>query len=296
MPYGAFVDIGGVDGLLHVSDMSHGHVDKPGDVVSPGDKIRVKVLKIDRDKDRIGLGLKQTLTDPWQNAPAKYPAEQIITGRVTRLADFGAFVEIEPGIEGLIPISEMSWSRRVGHPKEVLSAGETVKVFVMNVDPQRKRMSLSLKRAEEDPWMGAAIRFAEGSKVSGRVSRVTDFGAFVELGKGIEGMVHISELAEGYVASVGQVVSEGQNVEAKVLSVDESKRRIALSIKALTAPSSSGTADRETIKKYTRNEETDSGGGIFGLDDFDGPMPDPSQKPGPRRKGKKQKRLRGGLD
>lgn len=236
MPYGAFIDIGGVDGLLHVSDMAHTRVDKPEDVVSVGEAVEVKILKIDRESHKLSLGLKQALPDPWTGAEDKWRPDEVITGRITRLADFGAFIELAPGVEGLIPISEMSFER-IHHPKQVLSEGETVKVCVMSVDSAARRMSLSLKRAQDDPWIGASVRWAEDSIVEGRVSRVADFGAFVQLSPGVEGLIHISELGDGFVRAVGDVVREGDAVKAKVLEVDEAARRISLSMKQLSETS-----------------------------------------------------------
>jgi small subunit ribosomal protein S1 len=233
-PYGAFVDIGGVDGLLHISDMSHGHVDKPEEVCKVGDDVEVKVLKIDEDGDRISLGLKQTQADPWQGAQDKWSQGQVIGGRVTRLADFGAFVEVESGVEGLIPISELRYGKRIGHAKEVLSQGDAVQVKVLNVDEKRKRLSLSLKQMQEDPWTGASARWPAQSIVDGRVTRTTDFGAFVEVAEGIEGLIHISQLSDQHVQNVAQVAREGDQVKAVVLSVDEDARRMSLSIKALS--------------------------------------------------------------
>ena len=264
MPYGAFVDIGGMDGLLHISDMAWGHVDKPQDVVKEGQKVQVKILKIDSDKDRISLGLKQTQADPWAEVANKYQPDQMVEGKITRLEGFGAFIELEPGIEGLIPISEMSWQRHINHPKEVVSVGETVKVAVLQVDPKRKRLSLSIKRTADDPWMGASVRWPVDSVQEGTVTRVADFGAFVELGSGVEGLVHISELSDGFVKSAQDVVREGQTVQVKVLSVDEPQRRIALSIKQA----------QEGAAFETRFEDI------------------PQQKPGKRRK----RPLKGGLD
>ena len=237
MPYGAFVDIGGVDGLLHVKDMSHGRVEHPKDLLSVGQELTVKILKIDRDRDRISLGLKQIQADPWDGVAYRYAADDILTGRVTRLADFGAFVEIEPGVEGLVPISEMSFQRRVNHPSEVCQVDETVQVRVLNVEPDRKRISLSIKQVQGDPWEGASVRWPEQSIAEGNVKRITDFGAFVELAPGVEGLVHISECGDGFVRSVGDAVQEGQFVKVKVLSVDEEKRRMSLSIKQASEPS-----------------------------------------------------------
>jgi len=247
MPYGAFVDIGGVDGLLHVREMSYSRVEDPASVVQEGQQIEVKVLKIDREERKISLGLKQTLPDPWEAAASKWPVDTVVTGRVTRLADFGAFVQLEEGVEGLIPISEMSFEQRIRHPSQILAEGETVKVRVMSVDAEQRRISLSLKRVGDDPWMGASVRWPAGSVAEGVVKRLTDFGAFVELAAGVEGLVHISELSDDYVRSVADVVREGQTVQAKVLSVDEDRRRIALSIKqAAQMPASGGPESAES--------------------------------------------------
>jgi len=267
MPYGAFVDIGGVDGLLHVSDMSHGRVEDPGTVVREGQELEVMVLKVDREQRRISLGLKQIMADPWEGAQVKWPADTIATGRVTRLADFGAFVELEEGVEGLIPISEMSFERRVAHPREIVSEGEAVKVRVLSVDTERRRISLSLKRAGDDPWVGASVRWPAGSIVDGQVTRIADFGAFVELAAGVEGLVHISELSDSHVRSAGDVVQEGQLVKAKVLSVDEERRRISLSLKqaAYAAPieQSDSPAQPQPAKKRKKPLKGGLDGGGF---------------------------------
>ncbi|NQU76086.1 MAG: S1 RNA-binding domain-containing protein [Planctomycetes bacterium] len=235
MPYGAFVDIGGVDGLLHVADMSWARVDSPSNVVTEGQQLQVKVLKIDREAQRISLGLKQVAPSPWEDAQSKWPVDEVVAGRITRLADFGAFVELAEGLEGLIPISELSFERRIAHPSKVVNVGDVVKVRVLSVDTERQRISLSLKRVGDDPWIGASHRWPADSVVDGIVSRLTEFGAFVELTPGVEGLVHISEFSHQHVRAAGDVVSEGQTVQAKVLSVDEDRRRISLSIKALAA-------------------------------------------------------------
>ncbi len=243
-PYGAFVDIGGIDGLLHVSDMSYARIDNPRDVVTEGQELQVQITKIDRENQRLSLGLKQILADPWENAANKYAPDAIVEGTVTRLADFGAFVELEGGIEGLIPMGELAYGRRINRPDEVVKVGDHIKVRVMTVEPKRRRIGLSLKRVEDDPWMGASVRFAPDSIVEGTVTRIADFGAFVQIAPGVEGMVHISELSFNRVRAVSDVVKEGQAVQAKVLSVDEEKRRIALSIKATQEPT-------ETASSYT---------------------------------------------
>lgn len=255
MPYGAFVDIGGVDGLLHVREMSHARVEDPHTIVTEGQRIEVMVLRVDPEERRISLGLKQLLSDPWADAAEKWLVDSIVSGRVTRLADFGAFVELEDGVEGLVPIGEMTFERRIAHPREVANAGDVVTVRVMNVDIERKRISLSLKRAGEDPWTGASVRWPEGAAVDGIVMRVTDFGAFVELAPGVQGLLHVSELSDEHVRSVGEVVREGDRVRAKVLSVDEDSRRIALSIKQLAeTPAAAASADepRRTTTKRNR--------------------------------------------
>ncbi|MFP4105787.1 MAG: S1 RNA-binding domain-containing protein [Phycisphaerae bacterium] len=230
MPYGAFVDIGGMDGLLHVSDMSWSRVEKPEDVVYTGQELQVKVLKIDRDKERIGLGLKQVHGDPWEDVDKKYPPDSVVEGTVRRVEKFGAFVELEPGLEGLLPVSEMSWGR-IGHPREVVTKGDKIRLKVLTVEPSRNRMSLSLKQIGDDPWMGASARWPVESTQQGKVTRITDFGAFVELAPGVEGLVHVSEMASGFVKNPHEVVREGDQVEVRVLSVDEEKRRISLSMK-----------------------------------------------------------------
>lgn len=236
MPYGAFVDIGGVDGLLHVSDMSHARLDDPNSFVQTGQTVRVKVLKIDREKQKISLGMKQVMPDPWEGAETKWREGEVVTGRVVRLADFGAFVELEQGVDGLVPMGELSYERRIRSAGDVVSVGDMIRVRVLSVDTKRKRISLSLKQVGDDPWVGASSRWPVDSTVEGMVTRLADFGAFVELASGVEGLVHISELSDKHVRTPADAVSEGQNVQAKVLEVDEDRRRISLSMKALLMP------------------------------------------------------------
>lgn len=242
MPYGAFVDIGGCDGLLHIRDMAHSRVEKPEDIVHVGQKLEVKVLSVDKDEKRIGLGLKQTLADPWDGAEGKWAIGETFSGRVTNLASFGAFVELESGVEGLIPIGEMSF-RRIAHPKEIVSTGDVVKVRILNVDVEQKRMSLSIKQAGEDPWVGASVRWPVGSNVTGTVTRTADFGAFVELAPGIEGLIHISQLSDKRLSTVTSIVSVGQSVTARVVEVDEDRRRIGLSMKSQSSDSAQAAAE-----------------------------------------------------
>lgn len=256
MPYGAFVDIGGIDGLLHVSDMSHTRVENPESVVKVSEQLDVKVLKFDREEMRISLGLKQVLPDPWSTVESKWSANDVITGRVTRLADFGAFVELEPGVEGLIPISELSYEH-VRHPSKILSSGDTVKVRVLSVDAPNKRLGLSLKRVGDDPWIGASVRWAEGSIVEARISRIVDFGAFVELSAGVEGLIHVSELSNEFVRTVSDAVCQGDLIQAKVLSVDESAHRISLSIKqAIESPEYTNLEASETTSPNHQPQRT----------------------------------------
>ncbi len=238
--FGAFVDIGGIDGLLHVSDMSYSRINHPKDMLKVGDKLQVKILKVDLVKDRVSLGLKQLAPDPWTLVEGKYTVSDTAEGRVTKLMDFGAFVELEPGIEGLIPISEISWTTRIGHPKDVLSIGDNVRVSILAVSGAKRKISLSLKALGEDPWVGVGERYQADAIVSGAVTRTTDFGAFVQLEDGIEGLIHISELSETRVRSVNDVVRDGEVIQVKVLSVDGDQRRISLSLKGATE---TGTLD-----------------------------------------------------
>ena len=255
MPYGAFVDIGGTDGLLHVSDMSYARVADPKEIVSEGQQVEVKILKIGEDK-KISLGLKQTLPDPWDGAEAKWPADEL----VTRLADFGAFVELTAGVEGLVPMSELSFER-IRHAGEVVQEGDVIKARVLNVDVARKRISLSLKRVGDDPWVGASARWPAESTVEGLVKRLADFGAFIELTPGVEGLVHISELSNEHVRTVGDVLREGQTVQVKVLSVDEDQRRLSLSIKALAAsPEMASLAEAAPPKPRPKRKRPLKGG------------------------------------
>ncbi|HVP13542.1 MAG TPA: S1 RNA-binding domain-containing protein [Phycisphaerae bacterium] len=229
--YGAFVDIGGIDGLLHVTDMSWGRVNKPEEVVKVGDEIDVKVIKVNAEKKKISLSLKQTKPDPWLNAAERYSPNQRLSGRVVRLENFGAFVEIEPGLDGLIPISELSWTKRIRHPSEILKEGDIIEVSIMSMDVAKKRMSLSLKQLAEDPWANVTQRYTEGAKVKGKVVRTTDFGAFVQLEEGIDGLIHISELSEERVRAVTDKVQPGQEVEVRILGVDPEAKKISLSLR-----------------------------------------------------------------
>ncbi|HXG32627.1 MAG TPA: 30S ribosomal protein S1 [Bryobacteraceae bacterium] len=232
--YGAFVDLGGVDGLLHVSDMSWGRVGHPSEVVHPGDEITVKVLKFDREKERISLGLKQVLPDPWENVAERYPVNSRVIGRVVSITDYGAFVELEPGVEGLIHVSEMTWSRRMKHPSKVVKVGDEVEAVVLAVQPRERRISLGLKQLEPDPWTTVESRYSVGSVVEGRVRKLVDFGAFVEIEEGIDGLVHVSDLSwTKRVKHPSEVLKKGQMVQAVILHIDAAHRRLSLGIKQL---------------------------------------------------------------
>src|ERR1700674_191973 len=236
--YGAFIDIGGVDALLHVSDISRSRISRPADVLSVGQEVEVKVLKIDSEKRRISVGIKQLEPDPWGSVVAKYKPGERAHGTVTRLMDFGAFVELEPGIEGLIHISEMSWAKKVRTPSDVVKPGETVEVVILGVSAGERRISLGLKQALGDPWADAVQKFAVGSVIEGPVTSLTKFGAFVQLSEGVEGMIHISDMsAEKRINHPQDMLKAGQSVKAQVLEVDTEKRRLKLGIKQLVPTS-----------------------------------------------------------
>src|ERR1017187_8904926 len=232
--YGAFVDIGGADALLHVGEISWRRVNKPSDVLSTGQQIEAGIIKIDSDKRRIAISMKQLQPHPWDAVAEKYKAGERVRGTVTRLMDFGAFVEIEPGIEGLIHISEMSWAKRVRTASDVVKPGETVEAVILGVNSAERRISLGLKQALGDPWVGAAQKFAPGTVIEGPVTNLTKFGAFVQLTEGVEGMIHISEIsAEKRINHPQEVLKVGQMVKAQVLALDTEKRLIRLSMKQL---------------------------------------------------------------
>ncbi len=238
--YGAFVDLGGVDALLHVGDIAWGRVNKPADVLSLGQQIEAKVLKIttDPEKRRISLGMKQLQPDPWDSVAERYKTGERVRGSVTRLVEFGAFVELEPGIEGLIHISEMSWAKKVKKPSDVVKPGETVEAVILGVNAGEHRISLGLKQALGDPWADVAQKFAVGSVIEGPVTSLTRFGAFVQLSEGVEGMIHVSEIsAEKHINHPQEVLKVGQPVKAQVLAVDTEKRQLRLGMKQLVPTS-----------------------------------------------------------
>jgi len=232
--YGAFVDLGGIDGLLHVSDMSHGRVTHASEVVRVGDELTVKILKFDRAKERISLGLRQLTPDPWETLPERCPAGSKVVGRVMSITDYGAFIEIEPGVEGLIHISEMTWSRRMKHPSKVVKVGDEVEAVVLEVKPRDRRVSLGIKQLEADPWTTVAQRYSIGSVVEGRVRKLTEFGAFLEIEEGVDGLVHVSDLSwTKHVKDPTEVLRKGQVMQAVILNIDAPNRRLSLGVKQL---------------------------------------------------------------
>ncbi len=232
--YGAFVDIGGVDGLLHVADISWGHVNKPADLLTVGQEVDVKILKVDPAKRRIGLGLKQLQPHPWEQVGEKFKTGDRVRGTVTRVTDFGAFVELEPGVEGLIHLSEMSWSKKARKPSDVVKPGDTVEAVVLHVSPGERRISLGLKQALGDPWADAQQKYPVGAVIEGPVVSLTKFGAFVQIAEGVEGMIHVGDItAEKRINHPQDVLKAGQTVRAQILEVDTERRRLRLGMKQL---------------------------------------------------------------
>jgi len=230
--YGVFVDLGGMDGLLHVSDLVWGRVPHPSTVVKAGDEIQVQILKFDREKQRISLGRKQLLPDPWATVPERLPVGTRVRGKVVGVTDYGAFVQIEPGVEGLVHVSEMSWSKHVKHPSKIVKVGDDVEVVVLEVKTDQRRISLGLKQTLPDPWEAAAEKYPVGTIVKGRVRNLADFGAFVEIEDGMEGLIHISDVSwTDRIKHPGEKFKKGDTVEAKVLKVDSQNRRLSLGIK-----------------------------------------------------------------
>ena len=232
--YGVFIDLGGIDGLLHVTDISWGRVGHPSEYFKVGDEVKVVVLRIDREKERVSLGYRQRFEDPWTHVEARYPVGKKVFGKVTNVVDYGAFVELEEGVEGLIHVSEMSWTKKVKNPKSLLHATQEVEVVITEVDIDKRRLSLSLRQAEPNPWEEFATRYRVGSKVKGVVRNLTEFGAFVELEPGVDGLVHVSDMAwTRRLTHPSEVVQKGQEIEALIIAMDIPSQRISLSIKEL---------------------------------------------------------------
>jgi small subunit ribosomal protein S1 len=233
--YGAFIDLGGIDGLLHITDMSWGRVGHPSELFQVGDKVEVTVLKYDRETGRISLGLKQKSADPWTGVAAKYPIGTRVRGRVVSLTDYGAFIELEPGVEGLVHVSEMSWTHEVRHPSRVVSVGDQVEAAVLNVDPANRKISLGMKQTAPNPWDMIEGKYPPGTRIEGKVKSLTDFGAFVGLEEGIDGLIHISDMSwTKHVKHPSELFKKGQKVEAIVIRIDKDKERLSLGYKQLT--------------------------------------------------------------
>lgn len=255
--YGAFVDLGGIDGILHISDMSWGRINHPSEIVQVGEKVKVVVLKFDSEKERISLGMKQLTPDPWHTVAEKYPVGARIQGKVISLMDYGAFVELESGIEGLIHISEMSWTKKVAHPSKILQVGQTVEVVVLNVDPNHRRISLGLKQVMANPWEEAKDKYPVGSVVSGPVRNITDFGIFVGIEEGIDGLVHISDIHwTKKIKHPSELYKKGDVVEAKVLGVNVETSRFSLGIKQLAPDPWKVISDRFPVGSKIKGQVT----------------------------------------
>lgn len=232
--YGAFIDLGGIDGLLHITDMSYGRVKHPSEKLAIGEKVKVKVIKFDRAENRVSLGLKQMSADPWETAAERYPKNSRVFGKVVNITEYGAFVELEPGVEGLIHISEMTWNKRIKHPSKILNEGEQVEAQVLEIDSENRRISLGIKQTEPNPWHQILEKYAIGSLVTGKVRNLTEFGAFVEIEEGIDGLVHVSDMSwTKRIKHPSEVLKKGDTVNAVILSIDSDSQKISLGIKQL---------------------------------------------------------------
>jgi small subunit ribosomal protein S1 len=266
--FGAFVDLGGADGLVHVSEMSYKRIKHPSEVVKVGDQVDVKILKMDKTTGKLSLSMRQAQPDPWADLANRYPQGTGVNGKVARVENFGAFVELEEGIEGLLPVSEMSW-QRIRSPKDVVKPGDTLRLVVIAIDPSQRKLTFSLKQAGPDPWKEAAEKYAPDQVVTGKVTRVVDFGAFIELEPGLEGLAHISELSDRRVRTAAEAVKPGQEVRVRILEVDKEARRVSLSIRrAIEAPppSPEQLAQIEAQKKKKAEREKKRGELKGGLD------------------------------
>src|SRR5216684_805886 len=253
--YGAFVDLGGIDGLLHITDMSWGRLQHPSEAVKVGDKVKVVVLKYDPARERVSLGMKQIMPDPWTKATESYPVSARLRGKVVSVTDYGAFVELEKGVEGLIHVSEMSWSKRAVHPSKVVNVGDMVEVQVLGVDEGNRRISLGLKQTEPNPWQELAQKHTPGTRVTGKVKSVTDFGIFVEIEPGIDGLVHVSDLSwTKKIKHPSELFKKGDEVEAMVLGIDVEQERVSLGIKQLALDPWDTVAQRYPLNTRVRGK------------------------------------------
>ncbi len=255
--YGAFIDLGGIDGLLHITDMSWGRLQHPSEVLKVGEKVKVVVLKYDPERERVSLGMKQIMSDPWTEAAANYPVGRRVNGKVVSVTDYGAFIELEKGVEGLIHVSEMSWTKRTVHPSKVVNVGDMVEVQVLGVDEGNRRISLGLKQTEPNPWEVLAEKHTPGSHVKGKVKSITDFGIFVEIESGIDGLVHISDLSwTKKVKHPSELYRKGDEVEAVVLGIDIENERVSLGIKQLSDDPWNTIAQRYPINTKVNGKVT----------------------------------------
>jgi small subunit ribosomal protein S1 len=233
--YGAFVDLGGIDGLLHITDIAWGRINHPSEKLSVGDKITIKVLNFDRERERVSLGLKQISPDPWNEVEGKHPISSQVKGRVVSITDYGAFVELGEGIEGLVHISEMSWTKKIKHPSQIVGVGDIIEAVVLDVDVPKKRISLGMRQVEPNPWSVIEEKYPVGSRVTGKVKTVTDFGVFVGFEEGIDGLIHISEMSwTKKIKDPTEMYKKGDEVEAVVLNIDRENERFSLGVKQLT--------------------------------------------------------------
>ena len=233
--YGAFIDLGGMDGLLHITDVSWARIGHPSEKLSVGDRIKVKILHFDQEKEKVSLGLKQALPDPWESVPQRYRAGSRTKGKVVNVTDYGVFVELEEGVEGLVHISELTWSKKTKHPSKIVNIGDTIEVMVLDCDPAKRRISLGMKQVEPNPWALIEEKYPVGTKVVGRVKTVTDFGVFIGFDEGVDGLVHVSEMSwTKKIKHPGELYKKGQEVEAVVLNIDRKNERFSLGIKQLT--------------------------------------------------------------
>lgn len=248
--YGAFIDLGGLDGLLHITDISWGRIGHPSEKLTVGDRIKVKVLHFDREKEKVSLGLKQVFPDPWESVYEKYPAGLRIKGKVVNIADYGVFVELEEGVEGLVHISELTWSKKTKHPSKLVHVGEMVEVMVLDCDPVKRRISLGMKQVEPNPWVLIEQKYPIGSKVVGKVKTITDFGIFIGFDEGIDGLVHVSEMSwTKKIKHPSELYKKGQVVEAVVLNIDSKNERFSLGVKQLTPD-----PWKEVARRYKKGE------------------------------------------
>jgi small subunit ribosomal protein S1 len=257
--FGVFVNLGGVDGLVHRSEIGFGRFGHPREVLKVGEKVRVEVLDMDLEKERINLSMKKLMADPWTKAVETYQIGQRVSGKVTNLTPFGAFIEIEPGLEGLIHVSEMSWTKRIRHPKEVLKEGETVEAMVLKIDTENKRISLGLRQTQPDPWSSLPDRYPPGTEVTGPITGITEFGVFMQIEEGIEGLVHISELAHERIDNIAEQFKKGDEVKAVILNIDPVEQRASLSRKRLI-PYTGPSRDESSDEERPRGNRYDGGG------------------------------------